>query len=34
LSIINPTWHDLGSNPDRRCGKAGTNRLNYGTAFH
>jgi hypothetical protein len=24
---------DLGSNPDRRAGKAATNRLSYGTAY-
>jgi hypothetical protein len=31
LSTKNPTWPDLGSNPDRRCGKPGTNHLTYGT---
>jgi hypothetical protein len=33
LSTTNPTRPDLGSNPDRRCGKPATNRLSYGTAF-
>jgi hypothetical protein len=28
----NPTWPDPGLNPDRRCGKPATNRLNYGAA--
>jgi hypothetical protein len=32
LSTTNPTWPDLGSNPDRRGGKPATNRLSYGTA--
>jgi hypothetical protein len=27
---INPTWHDLGSNPACRDGKPSTNHLNYG----
>jgi hypothetical protein len=31
LSTTNPTWPDLGSNPDRRGGKPVTNRLGYGT---
>jgi hypothetical protein len=29
----NPTWPDPGSNPGRRGGKPGTNRLSYGAAF-
>jgi hypothetical protein len=33
LSITNPTWPDLGSNPGRRGGNPATNRLSYGTAF-
>jgi hypothetical protein len=33
LSTTNPTWLDLGSNPDRRGGKPATNRLSYGSAF-
>jgi hypothetical protein len=33
LPITNPTWPDLGSNPDHRGGKPATNRLSYGTAF-
>jgi hypothetical protein len=32
LSIRNPTWPDLGSNPGRLGGKPETNRLSYGTA--
>jgi hypothetical protein len=32
LSTTNPTWPDLGSNPDRRVGKPATNCLSYGTA--
>jgi hypothetical protein len=32
LSITNPIWLDLGSNPGRRDGKPATNRLSYGTA--
>jgi hypothetical protein len=32
LSITNPTWSDLGSNPGRRRGKPATNRLSYDTA--
>jgi hypothetical protein len=31
LSTINPTWPDMGSNPDRRGEKPATNRLSYGT---
>jgi hypothetical protein len=31
LSTTNPTRLDLGSNPDRRGGKSGTNRLSYGS---
>jgi hypothetical protein len=34
LSTTNPTWPDLGSNPDRRGGKPATNRLSYGAANH
>jgi hypothetical protein len=30
----NPKWPDLDSNPDRRCGKPVTKRMNYGTAFN
>jgi hypothetical protein len=33
LSITNPTWLDLGSNPGCRGGKPATNRLSYGAAF-
>jgi hypothetical protein len=29
----NPTWPDLGLNPDRRGGKPATNRLSYGAAI-
>jgi hypothetical protein len=29
----NPTWQGPGSNPGRRGGKPGTNRLSYFTAF-
>jgi hypothetical protein len=32
LSITNPTWPDLSSNPGFRGGKPATNRLSYGTA--
>jgi hypothetical protein len=32
LSTTKPTWPELGSNPDRRCGEPATNRLSYGTA--
>jgi hypothetical protein len=32
LSTTNPTWPDPGSNPGRRGGKPGTNRLSYGAA--
>jgi hypothetical protein len=32
LSITNPTWPDLGSNPSRRGGKPATNRPSYDTA--
>jgi hypothetical protein len=32
LSIKNPTWLDLGSNPGSRDGKPATNSLSYGTA--
>jgi hypothetical protein len=32
LSITNPTWPNLGSNPGRRGEKAETNRLSYGMA--
>jgi hypothetical protein len=32
LSIINPTWPELGPIPDRRNGKPATNRLSYGMA--
>jgi hypothetical protein len=28
--FTNPTWPNLGSNPDRRDGKPATNRLSYG----
>jgi hypothetical protein len=31
LSITNPTYYP-DANPGRRCGKAATNRLSYGTA--
>jgi hypothetical protein len=33
LSITNPTWPGLGSNPGRRSWKPATNRLSYGTAL-
>jgi hypothetical protein len=33
LSTTNPTWPDLGSNPDSRGGKPATNRLSYGVAY-
>jgi hypothetical protein len=33
LSITNPTWDNLVSNPGRRGGKPATNRLNYGTVI-
>jgi hypothetical protein len=32
LSTTNPTWPDLGSNPDSRSGKPATDCLSYGTA--
>jgi hypothetical protein len=32
LSTTNPTWSDMSSNPDSRCGKPATNRLSHGTA--
>jgi hypothetical protein len=32
LSITDPTWPDLGSNPGHPGGKPATNRLSYGTA--
>jgi hypothetical protein len=32
LSITNPTWTDLGSNPDLRGGRPAANRLSHGTA--
>jgi hypothetical protein len=31
-STTNPTWLNLGLNPDRRGGKPATNRLSYGAA--
>jgi hypothetical protein len=34
LSTINPTWPHSGSKPDRRGGKAATNRLYYDTVLH
>jgi hypothetical protein len=33
LSTINPTWSDLGSNPDRRGGTPVIKLLSYGTAI-
>jgi hypothetical protein len=33
LSTTNPTWYDLGSNPDLHCRKPATNRLSYGTGL-
>jgi hypothetical protein len=33
LSTTNPTWPDPRSNPGRRGGKPGTNRLSYGAAL-
>jgi hypothetical protein len=33
LSTTNPTWPDLGLNPDRHGRKPATNRLSYGTAL-
>jgi hypothetical protein len=33
LSTINPTWPDLGSNPDRRFGKLATNLMSDFTAY-
>jgi hypothetical protein len=33
LSITNPTWLDLSSNPGRSGGKPATNRLSYDTTF-
>jgi hypothetical protein len=33
LSTTNPTWFDLGSNPDRRGGKPETYCLSYSTAL-
>jgi hypothetical protein len=32
LSTTNPTYPDMGLNPDRGGGKSATNRLSYGTA--
>jgi hypothetical protein len=32
LSTTNPTWPDLGLNPDCRCGKPATNHRSYSTA--
>jgi hypothetical protein len=33
LYNTNPTLHDLGTNPGRRCGKPATNSLSYGTVL-
>jgi hypothetical protein len=32
FSTTNPTWRDLGPNPDHRIGKPATNRISYATA--
>jgi hypothetical protein len=33
LSTTNPTWHDPGSNPNRRGGIRASSHLSYGTAL-
>jgi hypothetical protein len=34
LSTTNPTWTDLGSNPDLRGERLAANRLSHGTALY